>query len=795
VERQSKVLIVDDDQFTLRSMVEVLEGESYQVVTAASGSEALDLLEQGPFDLVLTDLKMPDVDGLEVLRQTREVAPQAVVLILTGYSSLESAIEALHEGAYDYLVKPCSGDELKLKIERGLERARLAKERKWAEEALRRAYDELEIRVQERTSELAEANEALKAEIAERMRTEEKAKQYIRELSFLSQAATEFVELPLGEGIYRLIGEKIIELTDNTIVVVNSFDEASDGVCVHALLGLGKRTRAVMNIMGGDPVGTSLKLDDAAKRELSLGKLLKVPGGIYDLSPGIPRPVCQALEKLLGLGDVYAMGFVKEGKLLGNVAILLRRGTELRNKDIIETFANQASVALQRKRAEEALRESEERYRSLFEGVPVGLYRTTQEGRILDGNPALVQMLGCPDLKSLLAANITDTFLDPEERRRWQTLIERRGSLRDFETRVRRHDGTIIWVEDSAQVVHDADGGVLYYEGSLKDITEHVQAEKELRRYRDHLEELVEERTAELKKANQQLEREIAERVQAEEALHESETRYRALIEKAADSIIIVDGNGTVRFVNPAAESLFGRQAEELLGEPFGSPVVAGETMEMDVIRRDGETATAEMRVVETMWEAERAYLASLRDITEIVRLREKLRAMAFLDALTGVYNRRGFFTLAHQQLRIAERAQREMSLLVTDLDGLKGINDTLGHHEGDQALIEIAQVLKETFRESDVVARIGGDEFAVLAIEASGASVEILTVRLQENLEARNAQRDHHYKLSLSVGVARYDPENPSSIEELMRSADARMYEHKRAKQNCREAAERIVK
>ncbi len=795
MERQSKVLIVDDDQFALRSMARVLGGESYQVVTAASGSEALDLLKQDSFDLVLTDLKMPEVDGLEVLRQAREIAPQAVVLILTGYASLESAIEALREGAYDYLVKPCSDDELKLKIERGLERVRLVEERQRAEETLRRAYDELEIRVQERTAELAEANEALKAEIAERVQAEEKAKQYIRELSFLSQAATEFVELPLGEDIYRLIGEKIRGLTANAIVVVNSFDEASDSICARALLGLGKRTRAVMNIMGRDPVGMSFKLDDEAKCELSRGKLLKVPGGIYDLSPGIPRPVCQALEKFLGLGDVYAMGFAREGKLLGSVAILLRRGTELRNRNIIETFANQASVALQRKRAEEALRESEERYRSLFEGVPVGLYRTTPEGRILDGNPALVQMLGCPDRETLLAANVADAFMDPEERRQWQALIERRGSLRDFETRIRRYDGTIIWVEDSAQVVRDADGQVLYYEGSLKDITERVQAEEELRRYRDHLEELVEERTGELKKANQQLEREITERVQAEEALQESEALYRTLIEKNSDGIIVVDRDGTVRFVNPAAEALFGRQAEELLSGPFGSPVVAGETTELDIMRSDGETATAEMRVVETMWEGKRAYLASLRDITELVRLREKLRAMAFLDALTGVYNRRGFFNLAHQQLRIAERAQREMLLLVADLDGLKGINDTLGHHEGDEALIETTQVLQETFRESDVVARIGGDEFAVLAIEASGTSAAILTHRLRENLEAHNAQQNHSYRLSLSFGVARYDPESPCSIEELMRSADTRMYEHKRAKQNNREAAERIVK
>lgn len=99
MERQSKVLVVDDDPFALQSIAKVLEGESYQVVTAVSGSEALDLLKQESFDLVLTDLKMPEVDGLEVLRQAREIVPQAVVLILIGCGSLESAVETLREGA------------------------------------------------------------------------------------------------------------------------------------------------------------------------------------------------------------------------------------------------------------------------------------------------------------------------------------------------------------------------------------------------------------------------------------------------------------------------------------------------------------------------------------------------------------------------------------------------------------------------------------------------------------------------------------------------------------------------
>ena len=127
----------------------------------------------------------------------------------------------------------------------------------------------------------------------------------------------------------------------------------------------------------------------------------------------------------------------------------------------------------------------------------------------------------------------------------------------------------------------------------------------------------------------------LAELEQQAQELQASETRLRTIIEKAADSTIIVDGNGMVRFVNPAAESLFRRKAEEFLGESLGLPVVAGETTEIDIIRRGGETATAEMRVVETMWEGESVHLASLHDITERKRAEEALRETRdYLDSL-----------------------------------------------------------------------------------------------------------------------------------------------------------------
>ena len=164
-------------------------------------------------------------------------------------------------------------------------------------------------------------------------------------------------------------------------------------------------------------------------------------------------------------------------------------------------------------------------------------------------------------------------------------------------------------------------------------------------------------------------------------------------------------------------------------------------------------------------------------------KLREKLRVMSITDELTGLYNRRGFFALAEQQLKIGKRLNREALLLAADMDNLKDINDTLGHKKGDLALIAMSDIFKKTFREADIIARIGGDEFAVITVETHETGIEKLTMRLQENIKEYNSGDRVDFKLSISLGLTRFNPENPFSIDELLSQADKQMYERKRHK------------
>lgn len=173
-------------------------------------------------------------------------------------------------------------------------------------------------------------------------------------------------------------------------------------------------------------------------------------------------------------------------------------------------------------------------------------------------------------------------------------------------------------------------------------------------------------------------------------------------------------------------------------------------------------------------------YRPAVREFEILKRAESKMRDLAFNDMLTGLYNRRGFLTFAEQLLKLSNRAQRGLILIYADMDNLKRINDDHGHEAGDRALVCIADVLKKTFRGSDVVGRVGGDEFAILALEAKAESLDALRKRLKENLKKTKYNADSMHKLTFSLGIIYYNPEKPQNIEELLKRADMLMYEEK---------------
>jgi diguanylate cyclase (GGDEF)-like protein len=229
----------------------------------------------------------------------------------------------------------------------------------------------------------------------------------------------------------------------------------------------------------------------------------------------------------------------------------------------------------------------------------------------------------------------------------------------------------------------------------------------------------------------------------------------------------------TLRRVDPSDQDLEDLLSSALLASDKQLNDVVKQVDEIARSLKSGEIDTEALRVAvhPAVWCAVRHLI-----------LERELRYLALTDDLTCLYNRRGFFAAATQQLRMARRNAKNMLLIFCDLDRLKEINDKYGHREGDLALVRTADALEDAFRDSDILARLGGDEFAVLAPDASVQDQSMLLDRLEKCVKKANAA-ESRYKLAVSVGVARFDPKRAVTLGVLMAQADDAMYEQKRRK------------
>jgi diguanylate cyclase (GGDEF)-like protein/PAS domain S-box-containing protein len=319
------------------------------------------------------------------------------------------------------------------------------------------------------------------------------------------------------------------------------------------------------------------------------------------------------------------------------------------------------------------------------------------------------------------------------------------------------------------------------------------RAQEDLRKHQEQLEQAIEERT-------RQIENQMLEKRKVEISLQDTEAKYRSLVESTEDSIYLIDRNYRYLFMNTKHWMRMGLLPDQFLGHyyhEYHSPEETSKFMSyVNQVFEAGESIQSEHRSKRD----NRYFLQTLspvkdqegnivavtvisKDISDRKRMEEELRSLSLTDELTGLHNRRGFLTLATQYLKIVNRMKNTIPILYADIDHLKTINDTFGHQEGDRAVIEAARILKETFRESDVVARIGGDEFVVMPATINNASLDTVLARLHKNISLVNARAGRRYEISMSYGIAFYDPEQPCGIEELLNRGDKMMYEDKKSK------------
>ena len=304
----------------------------------------------------------------------------------------------------------------------------------------------------------------------------------------------------------------------------------------------------------------------------------------------------------------------------------------------------------------------------------------------------------------------------------------------------------------------------------------------------------------------QELNKHLAAQERISKALEESQAHFRTAFDHAVIGMALVAPDGRWLRVNRSLSGILGYSEEELLATDFQA-LTHREDLGRDLAEvyrmLNGETLSCQLekryihKLGHDVWAAASASLVrdaegfplhlifQIQDITERKRAEAAIQTLSLVDELTGLYNRRGFMAFAEQHLNSVSRSDKGLAIVYADLDGLKQINDSFGHQEGDRALMKTAALLKQTFRSSDVLGRLGGDEFTVLAAVDPETGMRGLMSRLQQKFSDYNALKMLPYDLSISLGVAELGIEEPRSIEELLALADAAMYENKRSKKS----------
>ena len=455
-----------------------------------------------------------------------------------------------------------------------------------------------------------------------------------------------------------------------------------------------------------------------------------------------------------------------DGQVVGTFAVFQRHTgvPPARDHELMSRMTQIAGIAIERRAAEDALRESEAKFRGLFESVMEGVYRTTRDGRLVVVNPAFVQMLGYASAEELYQISAGSLYWYPSDRETYVHRMESEGEVRNDEYVMRRKDGSMLVVVDNGRVVRDKQGRVTGFEGTIADITE---------------------------------------RKRAETAVFQAKERAQVTLQSIGDAVITTDSEGRIDYMNPVAESLTGWENHQAQGQLIGkiltvvdegtreageSPImrclregqVLGLTQHTVLVNRRGQEIAIQDSAAPIRDRAGNLIGAVMvfHDVSKERRLHRALHYQASHDALTGLINRREFenrLTTAVESVR--QDANSRQALLYLDLDQFKLVNDTCGHPAGDQLLKQITGVLQSRVRSGDTLARLGGDEFGILL----GSCSLDQAMRVAETL--RQAIRDYRFiwqdgvlAVGVSVGIVEITADTPT-VASVMSAADVACY------------------
>jgi diguanylate cyclase (GGDEF)-like protein/PAS domain S-box-containing protein len=447
-------------------------------------------------------------------------------------------------------------------------------------------------------------------------------------------------------------------------------------------------------------------------------------------------------------------------------AVLVVSGDQLTEKEVptISIFANQMAIAMQNADLYHRIQESESRFRTFYERAEVGISIYDWRKKMWEPTPAFIKMLGYDqaDYERFKTFDIKD-IKHPEDWKHQKNTFDdlNSGKIKVYENESRyiKKDGHVIWAKIVVSVVRDIETEKpVYTIVILEDITE---------------------------------------RKKIEAAVLESQQKYKTLFDVSVDAIFIMDKEGVIQDANPAAVKMLGLSDEEIKNRSFLSflpkedeqefELLGKRLMYLDIEHLQTRFKTANGAIIDveintrTMELKENVLQVIVRDITEQRNIQRELQYIATHDMLTGLFNR-NYFEI--EMSRYSNGRMYPISIIVIDVDGLKAANDIKGHTAGDMLLHKTAKVLRSVFRSEDIVARWGGDEFAILLPLVDKRSAKVIVDRIRAELELINRDiLDPADQLSFSIGNATAN--HGEDLYETIKQADSAMYQEKRFKRS----------
>jgi diguanylate cyclase (GGDEF)-like protein/PAS domain S-box-containing protein len=646
--------------------------------------------------------------------------------------------------------------------------------RQQAEEEIEKHQEHLEELVEKRTAELKAINEQLQQEITERKRAEEALRSFQSDL----QAKNESLKVlnAIADKVYgslaiqtvaELAVASMMNYSQSPFVGIFALNEESHSLELLHSIGFGEAVRqrikelplegslsgitaARNEVVTSDDIMHDARVKPSIKKDLlkqGFKATISVPLLFQDRVLGVINLFFK--EKIPPLTDLERETLMNIGKTIGLAMATARYVAQI--EDEIK----------ERIRTEDELRESESRYRTLFDSAADAIFVHDLKGRFLDVNTVACERYGYSK-EEFLQMSPQEIVIPGRKKGVLQRFeeIRKRGHVL-YETVHLRRDGINIPTEVSSQIIE--------YRGRPVILS---------------------------------IVRDITERKETEEVLRESETRLRKLFEAIPEAVTVHDEEGNILHINDVGakrlewtvEDLVGRNLREIVN-PENAAVISDNvrkartdgscSFETTYISRTGRHIVAEVNERPIELEGKGVILSVARDITERKRAEQQLAHMATHDALTGLPNRVLFNDRLTLALAQSQRNQQKLTVMLLDLDRFKEINDTLGHSVGDQLLRFVSKRLKRLLRKSDTLGRMGGDEFLFLVpgIARLDNATEVAR-KILESFREPFLVEDHELRTTASIGVTIY-PDDGADADTLLKNADIAMYSAKQMGRN----------